>query len=239
MCLVFKRLLFAALYVLVDAGYVINFKADYQSAIKQICALDMPSRSMAGILAYLFMALGWLVFAVPTADRWGKCLKRPFNGLLAGAFYGMAVYGTFNFTLNVMFSGWAGHIMMQDLLWGISWSALSVGLYTLFSNGCCGRNPCCCCHEKSMCCSSEKCCSEQKSKEGCCKKDSSCHKEESCHSVAHCHSVKAEKHHHHIVCCDVHHHDEMEDCHDNSQSCCGSKPCDSQDLKKSKDSSCC
>ena len=245
MCLVFKRLLFAALYILVDASYVINFQPEYQTAIKQICAMEMPSRNMGAILAYMFMALGWLVFAVPTADRWGKCLRRAFNGLLAGAFYGMAVYGTFNFTLHVMFSGWAGHIMMQDLLWGISWSAISVGIYTLFSNGCCGRSPCCCCHgqsmcsSSSMCCSSEKDCCEKKSMNGCCKKEKSCHKDDACHSVAHCHTLKTD-HHHHMVCCDVHHHDEMEDCHDNSESCCGSKPCDSKDdLKKSKDSSCC
>jgi uncharacterized membrane protein len=131
---IFKKLFFLAIYLGIDAYYVIHSHPLYQQTVYSIANHDMPTnlRQMSILYAYGSMALGWLFLAIPTAERWSCFLYRPFAGLLAGAVYGIALIGTFNFTLNLMFEGWSGSIMIRDLTWGICWTSFSVFLYTIF-----------------------------------------------------------------------------------------------------------
>jgi uncharacterized membrane protein len=130
----FKKLFFLFIYLAGDLFYVVYSNPIYQQSVFAIAHHDMPGamRPYAILGAYGCMALGWLIFAVPTADRWSGYFYRPIAGLLAGMTYGITLIGTFNFTLNLMFEGWAGAIVTRDLTWGICWSAVSVCLYTIF-----------------------------------------------------------------------------------------------------------
>jgi uncharacterized membrane protein len=131
---VLKKIIFLALYLGVDLCYVIKSNSIYNQAVFSIAHHDMPAqiRQYSILYAYGCMSLGWLFLAVPTAERWALYFYKPVAALLAGTVYGLAVVGTFNFTLNLMFEGWTGAILVRDLSWGISWSALSILIYSFF-----------------------------------------------------------------------------------------------------------
>jgi len=129
-----KKIIFVVIYLAIDLLYVVYSQSVYNQAVLSIAHQPMPGslRPVSILGAYTCMALGWALFALPTAERWSVFLSKPLAGLIAGALYGLVIIGTFNFTLNLMFLEWSGAIMLRDLLWGISWSSLSVGLYMLF-----------------------------------------------------------------------------------------------------------
>lgn len=129
------RLIFVLLYVLVDVTYVFASKSVYERAVKVVAGLGFPSgRFVVMTLAWACMALGWYLLAAPAALRWKAQFGAPLAGALAGLVYGLTVLGTFNFTLAGMFKGWYGSIVIRDILWGVSWAAVSLSLYTIAEN---------------------------------------------------------------------------------------------------------
>ena len=133
---VFKKLFFLSLYLGVDCYYVMSSHAIYQQAVFSIANHDMPAaeRQLSILFAYGSMALGWYFLALPALEYWNDKLYRPLAGLLTGLIFGLSIIGTFNFTLNLMFEGWQGAILKRDLLWGVSWSTISIFLYSIFSS---------------------------------------------------------------------------------------------------------
>jgi uncharacterized membrane protein len=80
------------------------------------------------------MALGWYFLAANQADTWSKHMPAYQAGAFAGLVYGLAVYGTFNFTLHVMFNNYDVNIVLRDLSWGVIWATISTMLYAVFKD---------------------------------------------------------------------------------------------------------
>jgi uncharacterized membrane protein len=117
---------FAFLYIVIDICYVTLSLGAYKGAIG---SFPSPSRLWSAVLAWICMFVGWYFLVAPTAIA-----LMPKYGLLAGAFagfiYGLAVYGTFNFTNAAMLQKWYGSIMIRDLIWGVGWVTLLTFMFT-------------------------------------------------------------------------------------------------------------
>jgi uncharacterized membrane protein len=129
------RLLFAFLYIIVDLIYVYTSKSVYDNAVTNIQGSPMPtglSRIIAAMIAWTCMALGWYYL---TASYVNTLIASGVSPLRAGAFAGfingLAVIGTFNFTVHAMFTNYGAKIMIRDLMWGIGWVTLLTIMYAI------------------------------------------------------------------------------------------------------------
>lgn len=127
------RLIFAAIYIVIDICYVALSKGAYDNAVKMIQGSPMSGRIPAALAAYSCMAIGWYVFAAQTAERWALQINPILAGFLSGFVYGLLVIGTFNFTLNAMFNKWSDGILKRDMLWGIGWGTLVTIIYIVLA----------------------------------------------------------------------------------------------------------
>ena len=135
------KLLFVCVYILVDLVYVVLSSPYYNAEFRKVQNADFPSfiddpKRIVGVFAaYAAMALGWYFLAAGLADTWvkNKQFGSPYlAGLLAGAIYGFALIGTYNFTNYIAFKNYSVNLVMRDTLWGTSWAALSVMLYVVY-----------------------------------------------------------------------------------------------------------
>lgn len=126
------RLAFAMLYLVVDVVYVMIFQGSYQAVVQRIQSritrID-GSRYITAIGAYLAMALGWSVLV---AEQIENSSDPRLAALKYGFVFGIAVYGVFNFTNYVMFQEYTPKIMLQDMLWGTTWSTTLSLLYGMY-----------------------------------------------------------------------------------------------------------
>ena len=136
-----SKLIFVIVYLIVDIIYVTLSKSYYLGIFAKIQHGDSISFSddylrIIGILgAYTAMAVGWYYLAAGLADTWiaEKRFSSPYiAGLLAGAIFGFTLYGTYNFTNYVTLKNYETGILTRDLLWGTTWGALSVMLYSIY-----------------------------------------------------------------------------------------------------------
>ena len=132
-----SKLIFVIVYLIVDIIYVTLSKTYYMDIFAKIQHGDSVSFStdklrIIGIFgAYTAMALGWYYLAAGLADTWisEKRFSSPYiAGLLAGAIYGFAIYGTYEFTNLATISGWDYKILIIDIIWGIFVSVFSLFL---------------------------------------------------------------------------------------------------------------
>jgi len=135
------KLLFVFVYLIVDFIYVVLSKPYYNAEFRKVQNADFPSLTdeplrIIGVLgAYTAMALGWYFLAAGLADTWVKEKKfgSPYiAGLAAGAIYGFALLGTYNFTNYLAFKNYSTNLVIRDITWGTSWAALSVMLYVVY-----------------------------------------------------------------------------------------------------------
>ena len=135
------KLLFVIVYLIVDIIYITLSKTYYLGVFDKIQHGDSISfntdylRYFGIVGAYFAMAIGWYYLAAGTANTWiaEKRFSSPYiAGLLAGAIYGFALYGTYNFTNYVTLKNYDTGIIMRDLGWGTAWGAVSVMLYTIY-----------------------------------------------------------------------------------------------------------
>ena len=135
------KLIFVIVYLVIDIIYITLSKSYYMDIFSKIQHGDSVSFSedklrIIGIFgAYIAMALGWYYLAAGLANTWiaEKRFSSPYiAGLLAGAIYGFALYGTYNFTNYVTLKNYETGVLTRDLVWGTTWGALSVMLYTIY-----------------------------------------------------------------------------------------------------------
>jgi len=137
------RLVFTAIYILIDLVYVVFSKPVYDEVVKAIQGEYMApvsglAKGIAFVGAYTCMALGWYFLAAGTAMTWSKTntssSMSPLKaGALAGLVFGLAVIGTFNFTLFLMFKNYNLRILARDMTWGIGWPVVATIIYTLLA----------------------------------------------------------------------------------------------------------
>ena len=136
------KLLFVFVYLIIDFVYVVLSKPYYNAEFRKVQNADFPSlmeepqRIIGVIGAYGAMALGWYFLAAGLADTWVKnnTFGSPYiAGLLAGAIYGFAVLGTYNFTNYLAFKNYSIQLVIRDIAWGTFWAAVSVMLYIVYT----------------------------------------------------------------------------------------------------------
>jgi uncharacterized membrane protein len=132
-----RRAVFALVYLLVDILYVTLSQPTYVRAVRAIQGEGFPSftasRRVGAAIAYAALVTGWFVFAAPLATQWARRYPPALAGALAGALYGLVVYGVFNGTLHVMFGAWDVAIALRDMAWGITWGAALTAAYAAYA----------------------------------------------------------------------------------------------------------
>ena len=118
------RLLFTFIYIFNDILYVTLSKKEYNVATKKIQGKPITSRTHGAMMAWICMALGWYFLIAPIIET-----STYTKTLFVSFIYGLAIFGTFNFTLYAMFEKWTGYIMIRDLIWGLSSSIFISVLY--------------------------------------------------------------------------------------------------------------
>jgi hypothetical protein len=88
-----------------------------------------PDRAWALVLGWLFLGMGWYLFAAPLAQKLNADMNKLYAGCLAGLVYGLTVYGIVNMLLTVMFSEWTPYVAFRDMAWGIGWACITLTLY--------------------------------------------------------------------------------------------------------------
>ncbi len=122
------RLIATIVYIICDFIYVYISKDVYGNAVSKIQKSPMKPRALSSLIAYLCIAVGWFFLIAPQLEKNPTIL----NGFLYGLFFSVAVYGTFNFTMNAMFDNWSNRIFYRDLLWGTSFPIIFTLLYTIY-----------------------------------------------------------------------------------------------------------
>jgi len=120
---------FAIIYIVVDLIHLAIAKSSYERAVKNISGEGIPKGHKGGFAAGAFavaaMAIGWLFLVVPAVLYMiAHGMAKWKAGLLAGAVYGLVVYGVFNGTMYAAFRGWDMKIFIQDIVWGMSWTTV-------------------------------------------------------------------------------------------------------------------
>jgi uncharacterized membrane protein len=130
------RILFAVLYLVVDIVYVAIASPIYMQVVKAIQQKETPFnvyRGIAALAAYLCMALGFVILVAPAIERLlasGMCASRA--GIAIGFTFGLVLYGVFNFTNYAMFADYTPWILLQDMLWGVTWATTASVLYAMY-----------------------------------------------------------------------------------------------------------
>lgn len=119
----------AALYLAVDVFYVFASREVYATAARKVQGgRAMTPRLLPGVCAYAVIAFTWLALVVPWMQHFRGLAPAWAVGAAAGALYGLAVYGVFNFTNAAMFKDWSWAVLARDLSWGTAWAATASSL---------------------------------------------------------------------------------------------------------------
>lgn len=121
--------IFAIIYIVVDLIHLTIAKSSYERAVKNISGEGIPKghkgATAAAAFAFAGMAIGWLFLVVPAVLYMiGRGMAKWKAGLLAGAVYGLVIYGVFNGTMYATFRGWDTKIFIHDFVWGMSWTTV-------------------------------------------------------------------------------------------------------------------
>jgi uncharacterized membrane protein len=84
-----------------------------------------PIRLWAGVLVWMLMALGLILFILPRAHSWQ-------TALLYGALFGLVAYGIYDLTNHAFLVQWPLVVVAVDIAWGIFlYAAVSVLIFSL------------------------------------------------------------------------------------------------------------
>lgn len=102
---------------LVWLGYVAH--RFYQSQVGAL--LRTPPRWWAALLLYAVYAAGVTAFVVAPALDAGSLV----HALVAGAAFGLVVYGTYDLTNLAVLRGWTVRVAVADVAWGVAVTAVA------------------------------------------------------------------------------------------------------------------
>ncbi|CAF3163622.1 unnamed protein product [Rotaria socialis] len=103
----------------------------------------MEIDTVAALICYIIMAVGWYFITVQLAkayfDRlkqrsasWSTVSSSALSGLVAGFLYGFVVYGVYNCTTRAIFgSRYPISLLLQDLAWGSLYNMVFTCVYML------------------------------------------------------------------------------------------------------------
>ncbi len=101
------------------------FKAEVGSILRLSGAGEWQVRTWAALLAYLFMALGTVLFVLPQSATLGQVI-------LYGGAFGLVTFGIFDLTNLAILTAWTTRFILVDMSWGIVTNAVvASSLFTL------------------------------------------------------------------------------------------------------------
>lgn len=118
MLMLIKLILTATVAILVLDGIWLGFiaKSFYLSHMGDLLTVKQGSIQAnipAAVLVYCVLVGGILIFVYPLAQ--GSVLK----ALVYGALFGLAAYGTYDFTNMALVRGWSWTLTIVDVIWGM------------------------------------------------------------------------------------------------------------------------
>lgn len=122
-----RWLIAVAVYIAVDILYIVLSRDVYAAVATRVQGgtRGLPSgRIGAAAVAYTIMAGCWLLLLVPWMQRFRSRGPAWAVGAAAGALYGVALYGVFNFTNAALFEDWSGSVIARDMAWGVTWCSV-------------------------------------------------------------------------------------------------------------------
>lgn len=119
-------------YFLIDILWVTRIaKRFYAESIGHLLRTTdavLASQWSAAIIVYVLMIVGILAFVLPKTG--GSYLM----GLLWGAFFGLIVYGAYDFTNYAILAGWPLNLTIIDIIWGMVMCGLTSLLATIIQS---------------------------------------------------------------------------------------------------------
>lgn len=86
----------------------------YANMIPKIQGNDISTRPGYGVLSYILMVIGLLVFVLPNIRK--EYLIE--DSLKYGLLFGIVLYGVYDFTAGAVLNNWDMKIAIYDILWG-------------------------------------------------------------------------------------------------------------------------
>ena len=103
-----KFILSALLLLAIDAVYLKFIGGPfYTLAIKKIQGSKMNVRLYSALIVYLFLIIGLYYFII-----------EPNKTAIEGAFFGLVVYGVFDFTNHAILENYSLPLSIMDTIWG-------------------------------------------------------------------------------------------------------------------------
>lgn len=91
---------------------------------------DKLSPDWSGVVfAYIFLALGVILFALPKIGSEGTL----FKAFLVGGIFGFIVYGIYDMTNLATLSGWTWKLSLADMIWGFFITGVATAVAFLVS----------------------------------------------------------------------------------------------------------
>jgi len=128
----YAKIAIVVIYILLDLLYVSLSNNVYNGYVKTIegGGKGMSPNLISVAFAYISIIVGWLVLVAPRIEQ----AKTVYTVILVAVAFGITIFGTFNFTLNIMFDKWDYKIMIRDTTWGITAATIvSLAYYTLLT----------------------------------------------------------------------------------------------------------
>lgn len=111
------------LFILLDAIYLYLCSNIFSTAVKSISGKSLTSRYYSGVIVYIVLAIGVMVFVLPNI-RTNSIMNIVKDSVMYGGLFGLVTYATFDFTNHFMFEGWSLGISLLDTTWGTILTAL-------------------------------------------------------------------------------------------------------------------
>lgn len=105
--MLYNYILFAFLFVMIDAIYLINTTPYFNNQVRLIQGNSISLNTLSTFLCYLTLTLGIYYFSIHK------------NASIRETFWlGIFVYGVFEFTNHAIFNNWKWTTVCMDTLWG-------------------------------------------------------------------------------------------------------------------------
>ena len=112
-------ILTAIILVAIEAVYLRTMLPYFNSQIKKIQGKEITPRPYSVVIVYIIIITGLYYFIIG-----------PNKSYKDGAFFGLVIYGIFNFTNHALFDNYSLSLVIMDLIWGMT----ICGITTLIVN---------------------------------------------------------------------------------------------------------
>lgn len=109
----YNHFIYGVLLLVIDFIFVYTFMSKkYQIMVSKIQKSPMVIKYEFVLLSYFLMLLGLYIFVLPKLEKKNK------RTIKYGFFYGIILYGVYDFVCASIFQDWDLKLMVIDIIWG-------------------------------------------------------------------------------------------------------------------------